>query len=126
VPFHVYVVELDPAVAGIRRFRERNRDMDPDLPCYYVGQSAHEPACRYRQHRLCHGKNVDFDCICGRGRPLVIKKNVSNRYVRKYGKWLKGALFEKHNPLKTRAEAERMEKELAKELQAKGHGVWWN
>ena len=125
MPFYVYVIELDPAVTAIRRFRKRNPDMDMDGLCFYVGQSAHEPDCRYRQHKLCHGENVDFDCICGRRRKLVIKKNVSNRYARKFGKCLRANRFEKYNPMKTRAEAERMEAKLARELQAQGHGVWW-
>ncbi|MFC1678777.1 hypothetical protein ACFL2T_00960 [Elusimicrobiota bacterium] len=125
MPYHVYVIELDPAVAWeVKRFRERNPEMDPGGRCYYVGQSVHEPDCRYRQHRLCHGKNVSFDCICDAGtRP--VSKNVSNRYVRKYGMWLKRVLFERHNPLRTRKQAEALEESLALKLQSQGHGVWW-
>lgn len=125
MPCYVYVIELDPAVSWeVKRFRERNPDMEPGGRCYYVGQSAHEPDCRYRQHKLCHGKNVRFDCICEAGtRP--VSRNVSNRYVRKYGMWLKRRLFERHNPVRTRKRAEALEAKLARGLQSQGHGVWW-
>ncbi len=124
MPYFVYVIELDPAVARIRRFRDRNPRMDLDGRCLYVGQSAHEPDCRYRQHKECHGRNIRFSCICDRksGR---FRKNLSNRYARKYGLFLRRQLYEKRNPIRTRKQAERIEHELAMRLRASGHGVWW-
>ncbi len=124
MPYYVYVIELDPEVAAISRFCERNPEMEPGGPCYYVGQSVHEPDCRYRQHKECHGPVIKFSCICEKPKG-DFSKNLSNRYARKYGRWLKRDLFEKRNPLRTRREAEAMEARLAAELQARGCGVWW-
>lgn len=124
MPYYVYVIELESAVAKIGRFRERNPDMEIGAPCYYVGQTAHEPDCRYRQHKECHGPVIKFTCICAR--PLGdFSKNLSNRYARKFGLWLKREKFERYNPIKTRKEAERIEKVLALKLRNEGAGVWW-
>ena len=124
MPYYVYVIRLDEAVAAIRKFRDRNPDMDSEKPCLYVGQSIHEPDCRYRQHKECHGDNIRFECICGRKRP-PITKNLSNRFVRKYGLHLQRTLYERHNPIKTRKKAEEMEERLALRLRMQGYGVWW-
>ncbi|MCX5787557.1 MAG: hypothetical protein NTX64_03470 [Elusimicrobia bacterium] len=124
MPYYVYVVALDPAVKKSARFRDRNPGLASDAPCYYVGQSAHEPDCRYRQHKECHGPVIRFSCICAK--PLGdFSRNLSNRYVREYGRFLKRELYEHHNPMRTRAEAERREAGLASELRAQGCGVWW-
>lgn len=123
--YFVYVIELDPVVVGeSKRFRDRNPDMKPGARCFYVGQSYHEPDCRYRQHKLCHGGRVDFDCVCER-RTRTIQKNVSNRFVREYGRWLSRDIYERHNPVRTRKRAEELEERLALELRSRGHGVWW-
>ncbi len=122
--YYVYVISLEPEVGKIARFRERNPDMDPGAECYYVGQSIHEPDCRYRQHKECHGPVIKFSCICERPKG-DFSKNLGNRYARKFGTHLQRSLFEKYNPLPTRAEAERVEKMLAIQLQLKGCGVWW-
>ncbi len=123
MPYHVYVVALDPSVAKSPRFRARNPDLAIDAECVYVGQSAHEPDCRYRQHKECHGPVIRFSCICER--PLGdFSKNLSNRCVRTYGRFLRRDLYERQNPIRTRVQAERLEKELARTLAAKGFGVW--
>jgi len=46
-----------------------------------------------------------------------------NKYVQRYGRWLRRRVYEKYNPM-TYEEAERMEKELAKKLRAKSYAVW--
>ncbi|MFH1723431.1 MAG: hypothetical protein ABII00_02295 [Elusimicrobiota bacterium] len=125
MPFHVYVIELDPAVASASaRFRKRNPGMEPGARCFYVGQSYHDPDCRYRQHKVCHGKDIRFRCICD-ARAGLIAENRSNVYVRKYGLYLRRRLFEGLNPFRTRKAAEDAEARLAKSLKAEGHGVWW-
>lgn len=124
MPFYVYVIELDPQVRKSRKFLERNAGMLPYGRCFYVGQSIHEPDCRYRQHKECHGPDTTFSCICAK-RVGRLKKKVSNHFARKYGQRLHREAFERHNPVASRAAAERLESELARELQADGHGVWW-
>jgi len=124
MPFYVYVIELDAEVKRSRKFLERNAGMLPFGKCYYVGQSVHDPDCRYRQHKECHGADTAFSCICERRRGRFDKK-LSNHFARKFGLRLARESYEKFNPLKSRAAAERLEEELAKELQADGHGVWW-
>jgi hypothetical protein len=125
MPFYVYVIELDQGVLQSRRFRERNPDMNPDGRCFYVGQSAHEPKCRFEQHKQCYGASIEFHCSCSTG-PVTITKNLSNSFVRNYGKWIRWRLFQAKNPVETREEAEQIEERIAIDLQQHGHGVWWN
>jgi len=99
---NVYVVELDKKVLEDRRFREANPDHDPKKACLYVGRTGLTPDERFERHR----NGIQ-----------------SNRYVEKHGKWLRRKLFEKYNPM-TFEEAEKLEKELADKLRAKGHAVW--
>jgi len=124
VPYYVYVIELDEAVKKSRKFAERNAGMLPYGRCFYVGQSIHDPDCRYRQHKECWGDEIAFSCICDRKQGRFTKR-LSNGFARRFGKFLARELYEKRNPLRTRADAERMEERLARELQADGHGVWW-
>jgi hypothetical protein len=122
--YYVYVIELDAAVKKSRKFLERNAGMLPFGQCYYVGQSVHDPDCRYRQHKECWGDEISFACICHRRKGRFTKR-LSNYFARKHGRFLARKLFEHLNPLPTRADAERAEERLARELQADGHGVWW-
>lgn len=123
--YYVYVIALDPGVRKLARFRARNQGLEPDAPCVYVGQSAHEPDCRYRQHKECHGPVIRFSCICER--PLGdFSRRLSNRLVRDHGTHLARGLYESRNPLKSRAQAEAAEAALAAELKARGFGVWWS
>ncbi|PCI36670.1 MAG: hypothetical protein COB53_08835 [Elusimicrobia bacterium] len=122
--FFVYVVALDDAVRSVKKFRDRNPHSALKKYCSYVGQSIHDPDCRYRQHKQCRGKNISFSCICGAvKRPLT--KNLSNRFVYKYGLSLRREVYEEFNPLKTRREAEDLEEALANALSRKDHAVWW-
>jgi hypothetical protein len=103
--YNVYVIELDKAVMNVRRFKKANPNHNPAMPCVYVGQTARTPEERLRQHLL-------GEC--------------SNAFVKRYGKELKPRLYEKHNTVATRTEAEAKEQWLAERLRFKGYGVWWN
>ncbi len=101
--YNIYVVELDKAVARVRRFREENPDMDLSLPCLYVGQTSLSPEERFEQHK---------------------RGYKASRYVKKWGQWLRRRMYSRYNPIATQKEALAMERNLAKKLRAKGHGVW--
>lgn len=104
--YYVYVIELDKAVTDKSRFQKRNPHMDPELACYYVGQTVYNPEIRFNQHKE-GGK-------------------LSNSYVRDYGLRLCPEEYEKYNPIPTRQDAEELEKYLAERLRSQGHGVWVN
>jgi hypothetical protein len=105
MPYYVYVIELDKEVLKSKKFRERNPDINPKKACFYVGQSVHEPEIRFKQHKQGYK---------------------SNSYVKRYGLWLRPRKYRKHNPIKTREEAEEIEHQLANKLRQKGYGVWSN
>lgn len=125
--FYVYVIELRHEVYQETKFARENSGWTPaeGRSCYYVGQSAHKPGCRYRQHKAKTGDGAVFTCQC----PLGAAPKTywgSNSFARVYGVCLATELYRKHNPLPSRERAEEMEKELAEELRAVGHAVWWN
>ena len=105
MPYYVYVIELDKEVLKSKKFIVRNPNVNPKKACFYVGQSAHEPEIRFRQHK---------------------EGYKSNSFVRKYGLWLRPRKYRKYNPIKTREEAEEIERQLTNKLRRKGHGVWSN
>ena len=99
---NVYVVELDPAVLRIRRFRARNPGYLEGMPCVYVGMTGLPPGERFQNHKA------------------GVK---ANWYVKKFGLGLLPDLFAHLNPMPYEA-AGRMEQDLADELQEKGYAVW--
>ena len=99
---NVYVVELDPAVLKIRRFRARNPGYRKGRPCVYVGMTGLPPGERFQNHKA------------------GVK---ANYFVKKFGIGLLPELFEYLNPMPYEA-AQAMEQELADELQERGYGVW--
>jgi len=105
MPYNVYVIELDKEVMKSKKFRERNPHMNPRRACYYVGQTAHDPITRFKQHK--NGYKT-------------------NSFVKKYGIRLKPRKFKKYNPIGIREEAEKIEQQLTNRLRSKGHGVWSN
>ena len=105
MPYYVYVIELDKEVIKSKRFKKCNPNLDAKKPCFYVGQTCHDPDTRFKQHKDGYK---------------------SNSFVIKYGLRLKRNIYNKFNPINTRKEAERIEKELAGVLRQKGHGVWSN
>jgi hypothetical protein len=103
--YNVYVIELDKKVVKSKKFRERNPYMNPNKTCFYVGQTAHDPDLRFKQHK---------------------EGYKSNSFVRKYGLFLRRRIYKKYNPIETRNEAEKIEQKLTEYLRKKGHGVWSN
>ncbi len=103
--YYVYVIQLDQAVLQSRKFKRNNPNMNPDLPCYYVGQSFQNPEIRFWQHK---------------------KGYKSNRFAKQYGLGLCPRLYEKFNPISTREEAVIIEEKLTENLRINGHGVWSN
>ena len=100
--FSIYVVRLDPAVLGRKRFRDRNPDYVPGKPCVYVGMTGLAPDERFENHRR------GYKC---------------NRFVRDFGRHLMRRKYERLNPM-TRDEAIAKEAELAEQLRRAGYAVW--
>jgi len=103
--YNVYVIELDKEVITSKKFRIKNPNMDPKKPCFYVGQSIHDPETRFKQHK---------------------EGYKSNRFAKKYGIRLEPRIYTRFNPIKNRKEAERTEEWIAEKLREKGYGVWSN
>ena len=49
--YYVYVIELDPKVADLRKFRAKNPKYIKGNGCVYVGQSSKKPEVRFEQHK---------------------------------------------------------------------------
>ena len=105
IVYNVYVIELDKEVLKSKKFRKQNPKLNPNKICFYVGQTFHDPETRFKQHKDGYK---------------------SNRFVKRYGLKLKPRKFNRFNPIKTREEAEKIEKKLTNKLRNKGHGVWSN
>lgn len=99
---HVYVVELDPAVLNLARFRKANPDRDMLKPCVYVGMTGLTPEVRFARHKA------------------GIR---ANSYVRRFGLRLLPRLYAYANPMPYAA-AREMEVELAIALREEGYAVW--
>lgn len=98
----VYVVELDPAVLNLARFRNANPGRDMLKPCVYVGMTGLTPEERFRKH----------------------KEGIrANSYVQRFGLRLLPKLYAYANPMPYEA-AREMEVELAIALQEEGYAVW--
>ena len=100
--FNLYVVLLDPAVLRHKRFRDANPRYAPRKPCVYVGRTGLSPEARFAKHRQ------------------GVK---ANSYVRRYGIRLLPALYRRFANM-PRAEADRMEKQLAETLRRHRYAVW--
>ena len=105
MPYNVYVIELDKEIMKSKKFRKRNPKMNPRLPCLYVGQTAHPPEVRFKQHK---------------------EGYKSNSFVRRYGMRLLPKFYTQNNPIQTRKNAEYVEQQLTIKLREKGYGVWSN
>jgi predicted GIY-YIG superfamily endonuclease len=82
------------------------------LECLYVGMTSKTPQERFEQHRTGYRNK--------KGHKL------SSNIVQKYGRYLRPSLFNHIDPMKTRAEALKMEEQLALELRRKRYAVWYN
>lgn len=111
--YHVYVIELSKRVfTENRKFRDANPQFNGVLECLYVGMTSKTPAERFKQHKS--------GFINNKGHKL------SAAIVEKYGLYLRGSLYNHILPMKTRAEALKMEEMLALELRRKRYAVWFN
>ena len=111
--YSVYVIELSKRVfTDNRRFRAANPQFNGVLQCLYVGMTSKTPEDRFKQHKTGY-KNK-------KGHKL------SSNIVEKYGMYLRPSLYNHINPIKTRAEALKMEAQLALELRRMRYAVWYN
>jgi hypothetical protein len=103
--YFVYVINLDIKVLSVKKFSEKNPDYIKGKPCVYVGQSFHKPEIRFEQH---------------------LNGYKANRYVKKFGNFLRFRNTGVNNPYDSRVLSEIAEKDTAKRLRKKGYGVWSN
>lgn len=111
--YRVYVIELSKKVfTENAKFRAANPQFNGVLECLYVGMTSKTPEERFKQHKTAYRNK--------KGHKL------SSNIVEKYGLYLRGSLFNHIAPMKTRAEALKMEEQLALELRRKSYAVWFN
>ncbi|SIQ55757.1 GIY-YIG nuclease family protein [Maribacter ulvicola] len=111
--YAIYVIELSKKVfSENRKFREANPQFNGVLECLYVGMTSKTPKERFDQH-----KN---GALSKKGH------SISSKIVQKYGLYLRGSLFNHIDPIKSRVDALKMEKQLALELRRKKYAVWFN
>ena len=103
--YFVYVIELDPEVANLKKVRKKNPNYIKGNGCFYVGQSTRHPELRFEQHK---------------------EGYKSNKYAKYYGKKLRPDIYKKYNPIPTRDDALSIEVYLGKKLRGKGAAVWFN
>lgn len=97
----VYVVLLDPRVAGHSSVLRLNPQRDPAKPCLYVGMTGLDPKARFANH----------------------KRGYKSAWtVKKYGVRLLPEMYECFNPMPFAAAVE-MERGLADDLRAEGYTV---
>lgn len=110
--YSVYVIELSRKIfTENARFRNANPQYNGVLECLYVGSTRKTPQERFEQHKKGH-------------RTKSGRKTFST-IVHKYGMYLRPSLYAHIEPLSSRGEAERMEKELALALRRKRYAVWF-
>ena len=97
----VYVVQLDPAVAKLKRVRTLNPDRDPDKPCVYVGMTGLTLEKRFQNHK---------------------NGTKASSYVKRFGRSFLPALYAHLNPMPYE-QACVMERELAEDLRHAGYTV---
>ena len=100
--YSVYVIEISD---------KRGPRLNTRYPNVYVGQTALTPEERFAQHQIGY-KTSRHLWKGGKGKGQWL------------GLWLKRRLYERYNPIKTRAEAERLELWLAEHLRHKGYTVF--
>ena len=111
--YSIYVVELHKKVyTEHRRFREANPQFNGVLECLYVGMTSKTPKERLEQHKTGYRNSKGH--------------NLSASIVKKYGSYLRPSLYNHIGPLRTKAEALKMEEALALELRRKKYAVWFN
>lgn len=81
------------------------------LECLYVGMTSKTPRERFKQHKTGYRNKKGY--------------KLSSNIVEKYGVYLRPSLFNQLPQVKTRAEALKMEEQLALELRRKRYAVWF-
>jgi hypothetical protein len=110
--YQVYVIELSKRVfTENARFRDANPQFNGVLECLYVGMTSKTPQERFEQHKTGYRNKKGH--------------NLSSALVQKYGLYLRGSLYN-HLGQMTKAEALKMESQLALELRRKRYAVWYN
>lgn len=106
LPRGIYLVELDPSVTQDPAFQKANPHLIPGLPSanFYCGSSSQRPRQRYIEH-VTGGKNA-------------------SRIAHRYGLRLRMDLVPDAGKRMPRERALKAEVRLARELRAKGFGVW--
>ena len=111
--YSVYVVELSKKIfTENRKFREANPQFNGVLECLYVGQTSKTPKERFAQHKSGFRNKKGY--------------KLSSNIVEKYGRYLRPSIYNHINPIETRAEAIKIEEELALELRREGYAGWFN
>jgi hypothetical protein len=106
LPRGIYLIELDPSVIQDSAFRKANPRLIEGQPSFYFycGSSSQRPRERYIQH-ITGGRNA-------------------SRIAHRYGRALRMDLVPDAGQQMPRAQAIKAEARLARELRAKGYGVW--
>ena len=113
MPYQIYVIELSKRVfTESRKFREANPQFNGVLQCLYVGMTSKSPKERFEQHK--------------KGSLSKKGHRISSSLVHKYGMYLRPSLYNHLKPVRTRAEALKLERALALELRRKRYAVWFN
>lgn len=111
--YHIYVVELSKRVyTENAKFRAANPQFNGVLECLYVGMTSKTPKERFLQHKTGHKNKKGY--------------KISSNIVEKYGSYLRPSLYNHINPIATRAEALKMEAQLALDLRRQRYAVWYN
>ena len=100
----IYLVELDPSVAADPVFQRANPRYAPGSACYYAGSTSQDPEARFYEH-------------------MSGTRNAS-RIAHRFGRILRMDLVPSAGKRFSRERALKEEFRLARELRAKGFGVW--
>ena len=113
--YNVYVIGLKPEFAKTKAAKNQNPNFVPmeNKRCYYVGYTSKSPEERYQQHITGY--------INEKGQNLSSGKVFNYGYKRK---GLRPRQYKKHNPISSKTEAQKIEKELAEKLRKNGHCVY--
>ena len=113
IEYRVYVIELSKRVFNeSAKFRNANPQFNGVLQCLYVGMTSKTPKERLEQHKTGYRNKKGY--------------KLSSNIVQKYGMYLRPSLYNHIAPVKTRAEALKLEEKLALELRRQRYAVWFN
>lgn len=112
MPYTLYVIELDPAVLELKKFREKNPDHRPEKRCVYVGMTSRSPEERMEQHLTRAVSKKGFKLYS----TVVAKYGLKDGLIKR--------LYRNYQCIPTKALAEAAEKRRAAKLRKQGYGVW--